>query len=73
MPRPTITIHDVVTNEFLVREMNDEEFEQHEIDVAKRLARDKAIAEYLATKATEKAALLAKLGITADEAALLLS
>ena len=71
--RPTITIHDVVTNEFLVREMNDEEFEQHEMDVAKRLQRDEAIAEYLTTKATEKAALLAKLGITADEAALLLS
>lgn len=73
MTRPTITIHDVETNEVIVREMNDAEFEQHEKDVAKRIARDEAIADYLAVKAAEKAALLAKLGITEDEAKLLLS
>jgi hypothetical protein len=73
MTRPIITIHDVETNEVVVREMNDAEFEQHEKDVAKRIARDEAIADYLATKAAEKATLLAKLGITEDEAKLLLS
>ena len=73
MSRPTITIHDVVTNEIIVRVMNDAEFEQHEKDVAKRIARDEAIANDLAAKATGKAALLAKLGITDDEAKLLLS
>lgn len=73
MTRPIITIHDVATGEIVVREMNDAEFDQHEKDVAKRVARDEAIANDLAAKATGKAALLAKLGITDDEAKLLLS
>lgn len=41
--------------------------------VAGKKALEKKLADEVATKATEKAALLAKLGITADEAALLLS
>ena len=50
------------------RPMNDDELAQHEIDVANKKAAQKAEAD----KAKAKAALLDKLGITADEAALLL-
>ena len=67
--RPMIRIHDLTTNEIIDREMNDEEFIQYEADQAAQVIA-KAEAE---TKATAKAALLSKLGITAEEARLLLS
>jgi hypothetical protein len=64
-----IKIHSVETGEIIEREMNAEELAQ--------LAKDKAEAKKQAdadtTKANEKSALLAKLGITDDEAKLLLS
>ena len=50
------------------REMNDAEFAQYEIDQAANKAAAKAAAE----RATAKQAVLDRLGITADEAALLL-
>lgn len=61
-----IRIHNQETDEVIDREMTAEEFEQFEAENAAR-------AEAEATKAAEKAALLTKLGITADEAKLLLS
>jgi hypothetical protein len=64
-----ITTHNCSTDEVIVREMNDEEYAQHQIDVATAEAKVAAKAEAEA----QKAALLAKLGITADEAKLLLS
>ena len=51
------------------REFNDAEYAQYELDKAEAQAK----ADELAAKAVEKAALLTRLGITADEAALLLS
>ena len=57
------------TGEQIVREYNDDELVQQEIDVAAQKARIAAEAK----AATDKAALLTKLGITADEAKLLLS
>jgi len=51
-----------------VRNATPDEVAQIEANAAQKLAEDKAIAD----KASAKAALLAKLGITADEAALLL-
>jgi hypothetical protein len=69
MTNPTITIHNVETGEIETREMNAEELAQYEADQAAEATRQEAEA----TKAAEKAALLAKLGITADEAKLLLS
>jgi len=66
---PTIKIHNAETNEIIERDMNAEELAQWEIDKAKSLAMKEAQAKAIA----QKAALLAKLGITADEAALLLS
>jgi len=60
--KPTVQIGDEV------REMNDAEFAQYEIDQAA----NKAVAKAQADKATAKQAVLDRLGITADEAALLL-
>ncbi len=51
------------------REFTEAEYAQHELDKTEALA----LAAQAAAKAEAKAALLAKLGITADEAALLLS
>ena len=69
MSRPTVTIHDVLTDEIVVREMNDKEY----ADWQARVAESEAEKEKEAQAATDKSALLAKLGITADEAKLLLS
>ena len=70
MKRPFVRIKTgAEIDQFIDREMNDAEFAQYQIDVADSLAR-KAEAE---AKATAKAALLNKLGITAEEAVLLLS
>jgi len=67
--RPMIRIHNIETDEVIDREMNDAEFAQYEIDQA---AQTTAQAEAEA-KATAKAALLAQLGITEEQAKLLLS
>jgi hypothetical protein len=66
--RPTILIHNMETNEQEIREMNDEEFAAYEADQAAQATQ----AAVEAAKAAEKEALLARLGITADEAKLLL-
>lgn len=67
--RPTVRVHNMETNEIIDREMSDEEFAQHQALQAQYEA-SKAEAD---AKAAEKAALLTRLGITADEAKLLLS
>ena len=64
-----ITIHNVETGEIVEREATANELAQFEADAATEA--DRKTAE--ATKAAEKAALLTKLGITEDEAKLLLS
>jgi len=69
MTKPMIRIHNVETNEVIDREMNDAEFAQYESNQVK-LNAEQAEAE---AKATAKAALLERLGITQDEANLLLS
>jgi hypothetical protein len=66
--RPIVRIHNSETNEVIDREMNDEEFAQYEADQA--VQAELVAAE--AAKAAEKAALLDRLGITAEEAQLLL-
>jgi hypothetical protein len=68
MSKPVIRIHDLATDEVIDREMNDVEFAAYEADQAVNATRQ---AE-LATKATARQALLTKLGITAEEAQLLL-
>jgi hypothetical protein len=62
-------IHNVETGEVIEREMTAAELKQAEADKAE----GSRIKEAEATKAAEKAALLEKLGISDDEAKLLLS
>lgn len=69
MPRPLVRIHNVETNEVIDREMNDAEFEAYELDQQARAEENAAAAK----KAADRAALLEKLGITEDEAKLLLA
>jgi hypothetical protein len=69
MAKPMIRIHDLATNEIIDREMNAEEYAQYQADLELEQARQ-AEAE---AKATAKSALLEKLGISAEEAVLLLS
>lgn len=68
MSRPMIKIVNLETGEEIEREMNDEEFAQYEID---QLA-DAENKRQKAAKAAAKAALLERLGITEEEAKLLL-
>ena len=69
MTNAMIKIHNAETGEIVEREMTKAEADQLAADAAL----SKAKTEVEATKAAEKAALLAKLGITDDEAKLLLS
>jgi hypothetical protein len=69
MTNPMIKIHNIETGEVIEREMNAEELAQQVKDKAEA----KTQADAYAKAAADKAALLAKLGITADEAKLLLS
>ena len=62
MSRPKVQIGDDI------REMNDAEFAQYQIDVEA----SQAEAALATQRATDKAALLTRLGITDDEAKLLL-
>jgi hypothetical protein len=68
MTKPMVKIHNTETNEIIDREMTDEEFSNYQAQQALEIAEQEAIAQ----AATNKAALLARLGITADEAKLLL-
>jgi hypothetical protein len=69
MTRPMIRIHNSQTDEIIDREMTDTEYAELQAQQADLAANETAEAQ----AATNKAALLAKLGITADEAKLLLS
>lgn len=69
MTKPIVKFHDLDTDEIIEREMTDKEYADYQANQA-------AIADEAATKLakeTEKSALLARLGITEDEAKLLLS
>ena len=65
----TVKIHNVETGEVIERDMTEDELAQWEVDKATAEAKAQALAE----AAAAKAALLEKLGITEDEAKLLLS
>jgi len=69
LSRPMVRIHNTETDEIIDREMNDAEFEQYKADQAAQAA---ALVESQA-KAAIKSALLDRLGLTEDEAKLLLS
>jgi hypothetical protein len=69
MTKPIIRIHNSETDEIIDREMTDEEYAEYQAQQVKDVAMSAALEQAKA----DKAALLAKLGITADEAKLLLS
>ena len=69
MTKPTIRIHNTELNEVIDREMTDEEFADYQVMI------ENATASNLQKEANAeaKSALLDRLGITEDEAKLLLS
>ena len=69
MPRPMIRIHNTGNDEVIDREMTVAEFKDYEAAQAVAVAK----ATEAENAATAKANLLTRLGITADEAKLLLS
>ena len=68
MTKPMITIHNVETDEIVIREMNDTEYEKYLADKAVTEANAAANAQ----KVIDRIALLAQLGITEQQAKLLL-
>ena len=67
MKKPIIKLIDVATGSEIDREMTDEEFDQYKIDQANAIA-DKTKAETEAkANAIAKAAILDRIGLTADE------
>jgi hypothetical protein len=66
--RPMVRIHNAETNEVIDREMSNAEFAQHEADQAAKVEANAAAAQ----KAADRAALLTQLGITEEQAKLLL-
>lgn len=66
--RPMVRIHNVETNEIIDREMNDAEFAQYQADTEAEAQRQ-AEAE---AKAAARQAILDRLGLTEDEAKILL-
>jgi hypothetical protein len=68
MTTPQIVIHDGITGETITRDLNASELAQAKAD---KTAQDQAAADATAS-ASARQALLDKLGITADEAKLLL-
>ena len=66
---PIIRIHNIETNEIIDREMNEEEYRQF----LERQERSRILDEELEQRKVARNALLEKLGITEDEAKLLLS
>ena len=66
--RPMVRIHNMETNEIIDREMNDDELTQYEADQTASTIEAAALAQ----RSADKAALLAQLGITDEQAKLLL-
>ena len=68
MTKPIVRIHDLATNEVIDREMNDQEFAAFEANQAARAEAQAAEA----AKAAQRQAILSRLGITEEEARILL-
>lgn len=69
MSKPTKTIHNVETNEVIEVELTDQEMAELELHIQERNAANAEVEQ----KATQRAILLSKLGITEEETKLLLS
>jgi hypothetical protein len=73
MTNPIIRIHNLETDEVITREMTDEEFAASEKAAKEHAAVVKQNEEIEKAKQQQKATLLERLGITEEEAKLLLS
>ena len=73
MTKPTIMFHNTETDEYITREMNAEELAQWEADIAYYAEKAELAKAEAEAKAAQKTALLDRLGITEDEAKLLLA
>lgn len=72
MAKDTLMIHDVATDEIIIRELTDEEQALRDAESTQAEADRVAFLAAKAAKPAQRQALLAKLGITEDEAKLLL-
>ena len=72
MANPTIRIHNSTTNEVIDRDMTDAEYAQWQADNAEAQAQAEAKAEAAEAKAVTRQAVLDRLGLTEQEAQLLL-
>jgi hypothetical protein len=61
--RPTVRIHDLATDEVIDREMTDDEFSQYQASQAASAEREAEVK----SKEIAKAAILDRIGLTADE------
>lgn len=68
MTKPTIQIHDLESGEILEREMTDNEFALQQAIIE----RDKKQYEEIQAKAAQRQAILDRLGLTSEEARLIL-
>jgi hypothetical protein len=73
MTNQSIRIHDLSTNEVIDREMTDEEVSELAAQANQAQAQRDAVEAEEVTKLAAKEAVLAKLGLTAEEAAALLA
>lgn len=62
-----VKIHDVDTQEIIEREMTDDEFESYKLEQENDAKMQKEKAALIEKQSAEKAALLARLGLTEDE------
>jgi hypothetical protein len=67
MSTPQITIHDVLTGEVVIRDMNSSELAQLEANKVKAQKDVAALAKAEQVKADKRQIILDRLGITADE------
>jgi FMN-dependent NADH-azoreductase len=72
MTTPQITIHNVITDEIITRDLNATELAQYEADAAQAEKDAKAKAKADKTLADKRQIILDRLGLTADEFAALL-
>ena len=73
MTKPIIVVVDAATGLNVEREMTDQEFAEHQASIAKEQEAVQQLAQQAAEAAAKRQALLDKLGITEEEAKLLLS
>jgi hypothetical protein len=73
MTKPTTQIHDLITGEILTREMTNDEITQQQIDKSESDAIFNESNSIASAKAAQRQIILDKLGITEEEAKILLS